>query len=477
MFITNFTASVIRACIMGIISILANLFYRKNDSITSLSLSLLIALIINPFSIYDTGFKLSYLATAGIILFYNNIAKIFTKILNNKIAKMMSVCVCAQLMIIPINAYLFNNISLTFFISNFLATPIVGCIIILGFITIFVSFISFKLAKMLAIVLNLFLKVLNLIAKIVSNIPFGNILIVTPYINSIFLIYFLLIALNYFYNIFNSKNSLRKFYIKCFKKIKLKNLFLIIFTIIIFFNFIVPNFIPQNLSIYFIDVGQGDSTLIVTPSNKKILIDGGDGKNDVLISYLLDRRIKNIDYIIISHFDNDHVGGLFTIMEELKVRNVIISKQKENSENFQKFSKIVNNKKINVLMVNTGDKLKIEKDLYFDFLWPDDETNIMENILNNNSIVCKFCYKEFSMLFTGDIEKEAEEQILDKHLNKLNSTILKVAHHGSNTSSTEKFIEAVKPKIALIGVGENNNFGHPNTDVLNRLENIRSKNI
>ena len=109
-------------------------------------------------------------------------------------------------------------------------------------------------------------------------------------------------------------------------------------------------------------------------------------------------------------------------------------------------------------------------------LWPTKSELINENVLNNNSIVCKLCYKNFSMLFTGDIEEIAEKRILQEYkdnLQLLNSTILKVAHHGSKTSSTKEFINVVKPKVALIGVGKNNKFGHPNEDVIKRLENIR----
>ena len=110
-------------------------------------------------------------------------------------------------------------------------------------------------------------------------------------------------------------------------------------------------------------------------------------------------------------------------------------------------------------------------------LWPKEE-QITDNALNNNSIVAKLLYKNFSMLFTGDIEKIAEEQILDEYKNnleELNSSILKVGHHGSKTSSTKEFIEIVKPKISLIGVGKNNKFGHPNDEVIERLKSIGSK--
>ena len=162
-------------------------------------------------------------------------------------------------------------------------------------------------------------------------------------------------------------------------------------------------------------------------------------------------------------------------MEELKVKNVIISRQGQSSENYERFLEIVKQKNIKTLVVKSGDKVFIEKDFYFDILFPEKE-QIEENILNNNSIVAKLVYKDFSMLFTGDIEKVAENQILEKYKNYniLKSTILKVAHHGSKTSTIEGFLEAVKPKYAIIGVGKNNTFGHPNDVVLERLERIWS---
>lgn len=162
-------------------------------------------------------------------------------------------------------------------------------------------------------------------------------------------------------------------------------------------------------------------------------------------------------------------------MEELKVKNVIIGKQFENYENYQEFLKIVKEKRIKVHMVEAGQRIKIEKDLYFDIVWPNSECVINENSINNNSLVCKMVYKNFSLLFTGDIEEVAEKAILEKYKNTniLQSTALKVAHHGSKSSSIQEFLNAVKPKIALIGVGEKNTFGHPNSGVLERIEEKR----
>lgn len=162
-------------------------------------------------------------------------------------------------------------------------------------------------------------------------------------------------------------------------------------------------------------------------------------------------------------------------MEELKVKNIIIGKQFEESENYQNFIEIVNKNKIKVYVVEAGQKINIEKNLYFDVLWPDSKNVVEKNSINNNSLVGKLIYNNFSILFTGDIEEIAEKSILKKYeKNKsiLDSDILKVAHHGSKSSSTEEFLNVVKPKIALIGVGKNNNFGHPNNEVLERLRRI-----
>lgn len=164
-------------------------------------------------------------------------------------------------------------------------------------------------------------------------------------------------------------------------------------------------------------------------------------------------------------------------MEELKVDKVIISKQIHISENYIKFKKIVKDNKIKVIVVKEGDKINIEKNINIDILWPQKNNYISENVLNNNSIVCKLKYKNNSILFTGDIEATAEEKILKHYKNNINclhATILKVAHHGSKTSSTQEFIEAVDPKVAIIGVGKKNKFGHPNKEVIERLKNKRN---
>lgn len=265
-----------------------------------------------------------------------------------------------------------------------------------------------------------------------------------------------------------------------YKYRKNKNKVISTICIICICSFIIA-IVPKNLRIYFIDVGQGDSTLIITPLNKKILIDGGGTEfgdynvgEKTLMPYLLARRIRKIDYIIISHFDTDHCQGLLYVMQEMKVQNVIIGKQYEENDNYKKFVNIIKEKNIKVKVVEAENRINIESELYFDVLWPDSDNIITQNAINNNSLVCKLVHKRFSILFTGDIEEIAEKAIIAKYKNQLKSTVLKVAHHGSKTSSTMEFINAVNPKYALIGVGKDNKFGHP-ADIT--IQDLEAKNI
>lgn len=488
MMLTGSSPSVTRACIMAIYTILGSLLHKKVNVLSSISISSIIILLINPYSILDIGMQLSYAGTIGIVFIYPIIRKIEgkkqfgTKILIQKIKDILLITISANIIIIPIIMYHFSTISFTFLISNLLASPFMGILIILGFSTIIFSFIFSPLGKILASLLNFFTSLFLKVATFSSNLPFSQLYIPTPKIYQI-IIYYILIITAVLYIKIKRKQKKRLFEKKIIIRIRTinKKKIAIVLVLVVLFN-LVYKFIPKNLNIYFVDVGQGDCTLITTPQGKNVLIDGGGSENfDVgektLLPYLLDRQITTLDYVIISHFDTDHVGGILTILKELNVKKVIIGTQYEHNENFKEFTKIVNEKRIKVNVVEAGSKISIEKNLYFDILWPDNNEKISENSINNNALVFKMNYNNFSMLFTGDIEEEAEKILINKYknTNKLESTILKVGHHGSKTSSTQEFLKLVEPKIALIGVGAKNTFGHPSEEVLQRLENLNCK--
>lgn len=454
MAITNFTPSVTRACIMAILILLSSIIYRKSDVYTNISVAALITLIFNPYSLLDLGFQLSYGGTIGIIIFIKRIQekKSNSKVINY-IKQMALVSIYANIIIIPIMMYHFNTVSFTFIISNIMASPILGIIVITGFLFIITSITVKPLTRLIAIFIKPILSILIKISQICSKLPFSNILVVTPYMFNVISYYAIIL-----YCIKSKKNN------KC-------KIIICLLIVLILINFIIYIF-PQKLRIFFIDVGQGDSTLIITPDKKTVLIDGGgsdsfDVGEKVLLPYLLDRRILKIDYVLISHFDTDHATGVAQILGKIDVSSIILTRQLEENDIYRHILSIAKEKKIKLIYVKEGDVLKIGG-IKISIIHPENKLMI-NNPMNNNSIVCKVEYNSFSMLLTGDIEMEAEELILRKNIN-LKADVLKVAHHGSKTSTTGEFLKAINPKVALIGVGKNNNFGHPSNEVIQRLK-------
>ena len=522
MALTGFTSSIVRAGIMGIMNMLAFLVYRKNDIWTSIAISLGIILIQNPYALTGVGLQLSYLGTIGIILFHKNIkqyldnmkwinnhieikrSKRISKIVEN-LKDMVSVTLSAQMMILPIMLYHFHIIGIYFVITNILVSIIIGPIMFLSIIFIFGTFIHLKFSQFISIFLSFGIKGLIQISHL-SNLPFSKIYVPTPSILGIIIYYIVILVGNQIYvvytgkhlnstqkrvknlialmkyKLYEKKKKTKKIYQKIFQEKNGKAFIVRTYKVILLMIFLIGIYqFPKDLEIHFLDVGQGDACFIITPNHKTILIDGGgstsssfDVGKDTLIPYLLDRGYTKLDYVFISHFDQDHVGGILSLLEELKVGQIFVSKQEEESENYEEFLGRVKEKNLQVREVKKGDKITIG-DVTFHILWPI-EKQIEENQLNNNAMVMKLQYKEFSMLFTGDIEEVAEKKILDTYNNDLDilkATVLKVAHHGSKSSSTEEFLKAVNSKVAIIGVGENNMFGHPSDVVLERLQSFR----
>ena len=480
LYLVDFSVSATRAVIMSTIVIMQMLFYRKQDTITTIAFSSIIILINNPYSILNIGFLLSYGGTIGIILFVNRISieskEDFFQRFKSYLKDICIVTISAQTIIMPIIIYYFNTISFTFIISNIIASLIIGPIIMIGLVIIAISFFKIPIISLIIRFYNILIVILVRTADIISKIPMSKIYLKTPTTLEIIFYYsvvFLIALLIYI------KKSNRKFIKKTIQIdiYNLKNFFInnrnkvLIFISIVSLISITSIKIPKELKINFIDVGQGDSCLITTPQNKKVIVDSGGsesydvGKN-VLLPYLLDKRITKIDYIMISHFDTDHCKGFEYVLENIKVKNVIISKQSETSENFKQIMKIIRKKRINLIIVQKETKIKIDNFTTVDILSPQSE-NIADN-MNDNSIVAKFEAYNFSILFTGDASEKIEKELIKEKIN-LKSDILKVSHHGSKTGTSEEFLKSVKPKIALIGVGENNKFGHPTEDVIKRL--------
>ena len=505
--ITGISVSCLRACMMYSLLIISKLCYRKNNIYITALYTLIFSILYNFYNIFNAGMWLSYGGMLGIILFHKFIYKFLLykfKIKNKLIQKIIEIScisISAQIFIFPIMMYFFNTISLNFLISNLAIYYFIGPIIILGYISIILYF--FKLNILINILVNIlvnienwFVQILLKIIDFISNYFDFNIYTITPNLISVLMYFCMISVIIYKFNL--EKIS----FIKLIYKFQIKNIILnmkfifidrknkkitLILIIILLFNFFINSNINlcKNLEISFIDVGQGDCTYIRTPQNKHILIDSGEGGKseeydygkNVVLPYLLDRKITKLDYIFISHFDSDHVGGMFYILENIKVEKIFIGIQAEEYENYIILKRIAEEKNIPIIMLKQGDRINIEKEIYINILFPDTAKTIEENTINNNSLVFILYYCNFSIIFTGDIEKIAESELIKKYqnLNVLNSTILKVAHHGSKSSTTEEFIKLVNPKIALIGVEKENSYGHPNNEVIERLEKYGAK--
>lgn len=215
-------------------------------------------------------------------------------------------------------------------------------------------------------------------------------------------------------------------------------------------------------SVHIIDVAQGDSIFIQTLEDKRILIDAGDEEAEhTVYSYLKRRGVKKIDVLIATHPDTDHIGSMDYIIDKFKISHFYMPNAKTDSEAFYNLLDSCRDKNLKIEYLTKGDRLKIDSSTTMEILSPSTITD--KN--NLNSIVSLLNYKGYEFLFTGDAEKENESEILSS-CNLPDIEFLKAGHHGSSSSSTDEFIEKLKPEAVAISCGYNNDYGHPHRSVL-----------
>ena len=221
----------------------------------------------------------------------------------------------------------------------------------------------------------------------------------------------------------------------------------------------------EILSIHIIDVGQGDSILIKTPSDKNILIDGGNEDSEHIIkSYLRKEKIKSLDIIIATHPDSDHIGSLDYVVQKFNVKSIYMPNQNTDSSSYRNLIQACKDKNLAIHYLFKGDSLKVDEYINLLVLNP----SYIQQDNNLNSIVFNLNYRSKSFLFTGDCEETNEVDIVNSfNLNDVD--FLKVAHHGSSSSSTSEFIKETSPDVAVISCGYKNQYGHPHQSTLDTL--------
>lgn len=225
----------------------------------------------------------------------------------------------------------------------------------------------------------------------------------------------------------------------------------------------------HEMQVHFIDVGQGDSILIESPSGKTMLIDGGvKGAGQQIVSYLKELGINKLDIVVATHPDADHIGGLIPVLDNMMIEQFYDSGKVHTSQTFEEMLTRIDEKNIPYHVPKIGDDIVFDKDVNVKVL------NANEQATDNNdaSIVLKMTYGDVSFLLTGDAGVALEKEMLQYDVK---ATVLKAGHHGSNTSSSEEFIQAVKPEVTILSYGEDNKYGHPHAEVVDRLQAIGSK--
>lgn len=255
------------------------------------------------------------------------------------------------------------------------------------------------------------------------------------------------------------------------KKIKQKVISVLVLTIILiiaWFQDQAQDDISPDLFVYYLNVGQGDSALIESPNGVQVLIDAGKG--DAVIKELeniMPFWDRDIDILVLSHGDLDHIGGFFDILDSYEVGQIIRADTVIDSKYLEELLRKARDSGISIQELGEGDKIILDQTngIYFDIYSPVKESLLDEN---ETSLVMELIYHENEFLFTGDATTETELNLIKKYSDKINSDILKVGHHGSKTSTSELFLEKVTPDYSILSYGENS-YGHPNSEVLERL--------
>ncbi len=472
MLITGVPASVFRATLMASIIIVAFVTNRSTNLLNSIALSAVIILLIEPQQIFNTGFQLSYSAVLSIALFYPiiqrevQLLKIKSEFLK-KVLLFIGVSLSVQIGTLPFTVAYFNKISVISLLANLLVIPLAALIVGLGITTIVVGSISIWLASFLGITNNFITALLFEFVNISGAFDFSHIRISDYSIIDGIIFYFFISVLIYGMN-------------RIYKPLVKLIFFIMIFLNIYLFSLIDDKELLENgkLNILMIDVDQGDSFLIKFPDGKSALIDAGkadaffDMGERIIIPLLDHLGIKQLDYGFISHFDNDHYGGFYSLIVNQRVKEFFVPKPDSSIKSI-KFNKFLDELKIPKRIYH---KEKIMIDNTAVYILNDTTVKYFDKLSSNDrSGVKKIVYGKNSFLFLGDVELPAERYYTTFYRNILDSDVLKVGHHGSKTGSSEEFLSTISPEISLISAGIKNKFGHPSEIVLERLKNLNSK--
>ena len=454
---TGLGASVIRAALMFLFVLLGKLIDRDSHSVALLAFVASLMLIYNPAYINDVGFQLSFIVTFGLLTTANVVmAKIKEFKIPDWLLAELLIPIVAQLWVIPLQMFYFNNISTYSVPANIAIMPFLSVISFEGFVSSLLSVFA-PIAKFVCMVfdfvLNICLNCLVAISNFFSNLPYTLLETTHPSVFQVFLYYVILLVITYaIYRVTNKK------------------LYIVLASLVAILGLSCVNLPNKNLEIITFDVQNADAFLIKTPKNQYFIIDTGkSGYNGgtsqakvIILKYLKDRGIKNIEGLILTHFDNDHSGGAVDIMENLNVKRVYLNSYADKSNTSKNIYNTLGKRNILSEIPQNSQPIFEEENLIIKNYTPHGKSD------NENSLITLISYGNFDALFMGDGGIEAYEQVKKDIKISGDLEFFKVGHHGARGVVSDDMVKELNPKISVISTGKNF-YGHPNITTLDTL--------
>ncbi len=437
-FIVGLPVSVVRAAFMLSVLTLSDCLHCENDTLTNMALVALILMVQNPYVVYDTSFTMSFSATLGIVCVMPFFKDRKPKMLPSMLWESLMISFSAQIGIMPVSLLNFGHISFVGLIGNLLIAILIPVIYLMTFLSFIFRF------QFLLSVNGFLLKMLSLWAEICAKIPFGT--FVLPF-EPILIFGVFALALVFLL-------------LQAFPNVKIPSIAIGVCLLLIVSGSFIGTAPPKHTEITFINVGQADCAILRTTAGENYLIDVGTAKyaENEVVPFLQREGVTHLNGIFISHFDDDHCGGIEKVTESLKTDVLYVPDTTDVGVRQYEIIVHAGENGIQVIPLQKDDVLQAQS-VRFTVLHPDGTVPDKHNI---SSLVVRADNGDFSAVFPGDLEK-------DNVLRNCDADILKVTHHGSANGSTQAFIDSCTPEIAVISLAKNNSYGFPVPVVLDRL--------
>ncbi|MEG1914250.1 MAG: DNA internalization-related competence protein ComEC/Rec2 [Acidaminococcaceae bacterium] len=460
--VCGFSPPILRSALMGMALLLGLSLEKDEDRGNVLAAVALLLLCYRPLWLLDIGFQLSFLSTAGLIFLLPAVTKFLTQYLPHQMAAILAVTVAAQLMVLPLLVYYFHQLAPCSLVANLVVVPAVESILILTLIGILSSFLVPVVGSLLLVGASLCLVPILRLNSWISQWP-GAVVTIARTPIAMALVYYLLLW------------CLFRFYPWQTLTTKETTGVVVALVCVLVGQQFLQGLLPQRFTAYFLDVGQGDAAIVLTPEHKTIMIDTGGLQGNyntgerIILPFLHYLGINKIDVLLLSHGHHDHAGGAARLAELIPIGQVLLPEEPPSEDVAALLHQLRGKSAIRHLV--TGEHFQVGS-CKLEVLAAPVTLTADTALGNESSAIIRLTERGQSLVFTGDAT-ETEELGAASQL--LPATVLKVSHHGSATSSCLPFISAVQPQLAVISVGANNHFGHPAEVTLERLKSIGSK--